>query len=265
MLKKTVLAVLLIIALTSLQVIAASVPQVQFDTENLSLDLKWDASGITDKLITVTVSDSDASLSADNCPDFAWVYEMPNDKQVDLDILLPAEIKSGTCYIYVDTKNEHHKLTSYVHNILSDTTKSICSDAYAINDVEDFELYAASNAAYLGLDTDNKIISANLERATNLLYYEMSRHQSKTPLNINNSAKAVTGFILLGDSANIDDTVNSYAEVLEIDSAAFAARPTAVKNKFSQLVASKSNDQSDIKSIVSDCIILASLTVAENW
>ena len=70
---------------------------------------------------------------------------------------------------------------------------------------------------------------------------------------------------MLGDSANIDDTVNSYAEVLEIDSAAFAARPTAVKNKFSQLVASKSNDQSDIKSIVSDCIILASLTVAENW
>lgn len=264
--KKIIPAVLFAVLLTSFHTLAqGSLPQIAFDAENLCIDLKWDASELSEKVITVTVDDGNGVLSSDNYPEFAWVYPVPEDKQVDLDILLPTEMDSGTYYVYVDTKTQHHVLESYIHNIHSNAVKDICIVAYGFDNADDFKTYAVPNADSLGLNTDNEIISANIKRACGLLFYEMSRHQSQSPLAVNGSARAVTGFVLLGGGANPDEVVKSYGDVLGIDEAAFAKKTEAVKAKFASLIAAKDNRESDIESIVGECLMLASLTDAENW
>lgn len=244
--------------------VVSAEPVANFKADDLSLNLKLDAGETGDELVTVSV-DEDGKLSFDNCPEFAWVYEMPDDNIFDVDIKLPVDLESGRNYVYIDTSSQHYCLEVYIHNIKSQETIDICDELCKISDKDEFVNFAVSNANHLGIDAESESVSNNIEEIVKALYHEISRSSDKSPLNIAKCSKMSTAYALLINGENTEEVIAEYNDVLNIDEDILTDISDDLDRQFKKLIEESTNEDASIDDVITECLAVASLTSAGTW
>ena len=261
---KKIMMLLPVIIISLICTVVSAEPVANFRADDLSLNLKWDAGETGDELVTVTV-DEDGELSFDNCPEFAWVYEMPDDNKFDVDIKLPVALESGRNYVYIDTSSQHYCLEVYIHNIKSKETIDICDELCKISDKDEFVNFAVSNANHLGIDAERESVSNNIEEIVKALYHEISRSSDKSPLTIAKCSKMSTAYALLKNGENTEEVIAEYNDVLNIDEDILADISDDLDRQFKKLIEESTNEEASIDNVITECLTVASLTSAGTW
>ena len=264
--KEKIISTLLALTMMGSTCAFAADVELSFSQEKFSINVDATDLPSSGAITTITIMDNDGEPSLTNLPVYSYVYKTNASGDLNTEVLLPYALKSGRCYVYLDSLSFNESAQIVILNENDEDTIALLEDIVEFETADELtEVFLdAEKYELLGLDLSGYSEDVVADAAS-ICLGEISDIESLSGVEFKNTIAKCIVYADIKNGGDVDDGMKSHAEAFGTTYEEYSAYSSDIRAEFGEIFKSATTGEKSLSTIYSDSMLLARIRCVDSW